>query len=78
MRLLIDDDSTCSKDRACAQQPDKTPPSSVRFNSMTTRLAALSTPSRSIRRRESSHSPNSSELFRDYKRFGSNYFDVIA
>ena len=24
MRLLIDDDSTCSKDRACAQQPDKT------------------------------------------------------
>ena len=23
MRLLIDDDSTCSKDRACAQQPDK-------------------------------------------------------
>ena len=29
MGLLIDDDSTWSKDRACAQQPDKTryPPS---------------------------------------------------
>jgi hypothetical protein len=29
MRLLIDDDSTCSKDRACAQQPDKTVPANA-------------------------------------------------
>ena len=33
MRLLIDDDSTCSKDRACAQQPDKTHYNTIRPHS---------------------------------------------